>query len=141
MPLVTSWIGHHPIHAQLAAAYGLVGLGSAVSYWILARRVIRANGDSSVVARAVGKDIKGNVSLVFYMAGTCQAFAAPRGVLGHLCLGRAAVVRPDRRLAPLEESRLIGLVGRMHSAVGGPVGGRPADECTVKERELPAEAA
>jgi uncharacterized membrane protein len=99
MPIVTAWMGHYPRHALPAAAYGLVGLGSAVAYWVLVRAIIRANGANSTVARAIGSDVKGNLSLALYAAGVVVAFAAP--VASYFFYGAVAVMWfvPDRRLA------------------------------------------
>jgi uncharacterized membrane protein len=98
MPLVTAWIGRYPIHAVPAAAYGVVGLGSAIAYWVLVRRIIHANGESSVVAQAIGRDLKGSVSLVLYLAGVGFAFVTP--VMSYLLYAAVAVMWfvPDRRL-------------------------------------------
>ncbi|MGA2528884.1 MAG: TMEM175 family protein [Acidimicrobiales bacterium] len=104
MPIVTAWIGHYPIHSLPAASYGVVGLGAAVGYWILVRRIIHANGDSSTVARAIGSDLKGNISLVFYVAGTGLAFVAP--VVSYVLYAAVAVMWfvPDRRLVTAEDA-------------------------------------
>jgi uncharacterized membrane protein len=105
MPLVTGWVGKYPRHALPAAAYGLVGLGSAIAYWILVRMIIRANGTDSTVARAIGSDIKGNLSLVLYAAGIGLAFAAP--VASYALYAAVAIMWfvPDRRFViPQEET-------------------------------------
>jgi uncharacterized membrane protein len=103
MPIVTAWIGRYPIHALPAASYGLVGLGSALAYWVLVRRIIRANGDSSIVARAIGSDLKGNASLVFYVAGVGLAFAEP--IVSYVIYAAVALMWfvPDRRLFTTKE--------------------------------------
>ena len=103
MPIVTGWVGRYPRHGLPIAAYGLVGLGSAIAYWILVRMIIRANGRESAVARAIGSDIKGNVSLVLYAAGVGLAFAAP--VASYAAYAAVAVMWlvPDRRLALSQE--------------------------------------
>ncbi|MGO9581393.1 MAG: TMEM175 family protein [Acidimicrobiales bacterium] len=104
LPIVTGWVGRYPLHALPAAAYGVVGLGSAAAYWILVRRIIHANGDSSAIARAIGSDMKGNLSLILYAAGAGSAFAAP--VASYVMYGAVAVMWfvPDRRLALTQEA-------------------------------------
>ena len=104
MPIVTAWIGRYPIHALPAASYGVVGLGAAVGYWILVRRIIHANGDRSHVAKAIGSDLKGNLSLVLYVSGTGLAFAAP--VASYVLYAAVAVMWfvPDRRLVTEDAS-------------------------------------
>ncbi len=99
LPIVTGWVGKFPRHALPAGAYGAVGLGSAVAFWILVRMIIRANGRESTVARAIGSDIKGNLSLVLYAAGVGLAAVTP--VASYVLYGTVAFMWfvPDRRLA------------------------------------------
>ncbi len=109
LPVVTAWVGKFPSHALPAAAYGLVGLGSAIAFWILVRAIIRANGADSTVARAIGSDIKGNLSLVLYAFGAGLAFVAP--VVSYVMYGAVAVMWfvPDRRFTlPQEGAEAIG---------------------------------
>ncbi len=104
MPLVTAWIGRYPVHALPAACYGVVALGCAIAYWVLVRRIISANGENSVVARAIGKDFKGNISLVCYLVGTGIAFVAPLASYGIYASVAVMWFVPDRRLAPSPEA-------------------------------------
>ena len=60
-----------------AAAYGVVLLASGFAYSLLVRALIRANGRDSAVARAIGSDVKGNLSLVIYAAAIPLAFVSP----------------------------------------------------------------
>jgi uncharacterized membrane protein len=74
LPIITDWVGKDPDHALPAAFYGAIALGAGLAYSILVRAIIRANGKDSRVARAVGSDLKGNLSVVLYAAGTGLAF-------------------------------------------------------------------
>jgi len=98
LPIVTGWVGSFPVHSVPAASYGMVGLGSALAYWILVRMIIHANGRDSAVARAVGSDLKGNLSLVLYLAGIGVAAASP--VASYALYAAVAIMWfvPDRRL-------------------------------------------
>lgn len=99
LPIVTGWVGKFPRHALPAGAYGAVALGSAVAFWILVRMIIRANGRESTVARAIGSDSKGNLSLVLYAAGVGLAAVTP--VASYVLYGTVALMWfvPDRRFA------------------------------------------
>jgi uncharacterized membrane protein len=99
LPIATGWVGRFPLHPYPSAAYGLLGLATAVAYWILVRAIIRANGKDSRVARAIRSDLKGRLSLVLYAAGTGLAFAAP--VASYVAYVVVAIMWfvPDRRLA------------------------------------------
>ena len=103
-PIVTAWIGRYPRHALPAAFYGVVGLGSALAYWILVRMIVRANGTSSAVAKGIGSDLKGKLSPVLYLGGIGLAFAAP--VVSYVIYASVALMWfiPDRRLAVSREA-------------------------------------
>jgi uncharacterized membrane protein len=101
LPIATGWVGHFPSDAIPAAAYGMLGLASAVAYWILVRAIIRANGKDSVVARAIRSDVKGKLSLVLYAAGAGLAFLTPvAAYVAYVAVGVMWFV-PDRRLVPV----------------------------------------
>jgi uncharacterized membrane protein len=97
-PIVTGWMGHYPSHRLPAASYGVIGFGSAVAYWVLVRMIIRANGNNSIVARAIGSDIKGYLSLLLYALGAGLAAVTP--VASYVLYASVAVIWfvPDRRL-------------------------------------------
>ena len=97
LPIVTDWVGSYPNHALPAASYGLISLGAGFGYWLLVRTIIRANGRTSRVAQAVGGDLKGNLSVVFYAAGTGLAFV--NRVVSYALYAAVALmwIIPDRR--------------------------------------------
>jgi uncharacterized membrane protein len=99
LPVLTEWIGEHYRQSAPAAVYGLVGLGAALAYTILTRAIIRADGSDSLVAAAIGSDVKGRASLVFYAAATGLAFVSP--FISYALFAAVAVMWfvPDRRLS------------------------------------------
>ena len=44
------------------ATYGVVLLAAALAYWILQGAILRQDGCDSVLARAIGRDLKGKAS-------------------------------------------------------------------------------
>jgi uncharacterized membrane protein len=100
LPIATGWVGRFPFYRYPSAFYGLLGLATAIAYWILVRAIIRANGKDSRVARAMGSDTKGRLSLVLYAAGTGLAFAAPVAAYVAYVVVALMWFVPDRRLAP-----------------------------------------
>ncbi len=98
MPLVTAWVGRYPRHTAPAVAFGAVALGAAVAYSLLVRRIIRVNGRDSAVARSIGTDRKGYLSLALYTSGVGLAFVTPW--LSYAFYAAVAVLWfiPDRRL-------------------------------------------
>jgi len=71
---------------------------SAVAYLLLERSIIACNGPHSKLARAVGSDLKGKVSLLMYTLAIPLAFVRPWIAL--LLYVAVAVVWfiPDRRI-------------------------------------------
>ena len=98
IPVLTEWIGEHYQDHAPAATYGFVCLGAAVAFVILTRAIIRADGSSSPVAAAIGRDVKGRASLVIYAAATVLAFVSPW--ISYALFVAVAVIWfvPDRRL-------------------------------------------
>jgi uncharacterized membrane protein len=74
IPFVTGWMGENHAAAVPTAAYGVVGLGSAIAYTILQTRIIAVEGPKSKLAVAVRGDVKGKMSLVMYIAAVGLAF-------------------------------------------------------------------
>jgi uncharacterized membrane protein len=100
LPIATGWVGHFPNSAIPAAAYGVLGLASAVAYWILVRTIITANGKDSRVARGIRGDVKGKVSLVLYALGVGLAFLSPYAAYAAYVVVGIMWFVPDRRLTP-----------------------------------------
>jgi len=73
-PFVTGWMGENHFAPLPSALYGVVLLMASMAYWILTRAIISAEGQSSLLAKAIGKDNKGNLSLVLYAAAIPLAF-------------------------------------------------------------------
>jgi hypothetical protein len=68
--------------------------------------IIRVNGPDSVVARGIGSDLKGKLSLVLYGAGVGFAFLEP--MVSYFIFAAVAVMWfvPDRRLTTSPEVSL-----------------------------------
>ena len=98
VPFVTGWMGENHFAPVPTAAYGAVLLMAAVAYWILQRTIIRSQGPGSVLARAVGGDIKGNLSPLFYLLAIPAAFVRP-WISGALYIAVGVMwLLPDQRI-------------------------------------------
>ena len=98
VPFVTGWVGHSPFDAVPAAAYGIVMLFAGVAYWILEQAIIAGAGRESRVARALGSDVKGLVSIALYGAAIGLAFLHT-AISDAIYAGVALMwLIPDRRL-------------------------------------------
>ena len=67
-PVTTAWMGENEFTPMPSAVYGFVLLMAGIAYLLLERAIIAADGPSSVLRLAVGKDWKGRLSPVFYVA-------------------------------------------------------------------------
>jgi uncharacterized membrane protein len=74
VPFVTSWTGQNRFAPLPTALYGVVFIMAAVAYIILQQCIIRLQGRDSRLAAAVGKDVKGKLSLLLYAVGIPVAF-------------------------------------------------------------------
>lgn len=98
LPAVTAWMGQNHSAPVPTALYGGVLLAAAIAYTILEWSIIRTHGRSSVLARAVGNDFKGYLSIALYVTGIAVAFAAP--LAAQFFYGAVALtwLIPDRRI-------------------------------------------
>jgi uncharacterized membrane protein len=78
VPVATGWMGENHFAPATLAVYGGILLASAVAYSLLQNRLIALNGGpASPLARAVGRDWKGKLSPVLYLAGIVSSFWLP----------------------------------------------------------------
>jgi len=97
-PFVTGWMGENHFTVLPTALYGVVLLMAAVAYWILQQTIIARHGGESLLAKAVGRDLKGKLSPVLYVIAIFSAFIAP-WVAGALYVLVAVLwLVPDRRI-------------------------------------------
>jgi len=100
-PFATAWMGENNFAALPVALYGVVLLFAALAYYILVRALIAHHGEKSTLARAIGKDFKGKISVAFYVLAIPGAFLAPWIAYG-LYIGVAVIwLVPDRRIENL----------------------------------------
>jgi uncharacterized membrane protein len=101
VPFVTSWMGENHFATEPVAIYGVVLLGAAIAYFIMTIVLLRSHPPDSLLARALGRDFKGKISLVFYVAGIASAWWLP--ALGGALYALVAVIWlvPDTRFERL----------------------------------------
>jgi len=75
-PFTTSWMGETRFAPRPVALYGVVLLLAAIAYYILVRALIAVHGRESLLATAVGLDVKGKVSLGFYAVAIPLSFVS-----------------------------------------------------------------
>jgi uncharacterized membrane protein len=74
VPFVTAWMGENHFAAAPTALYGAVMLAAAIAYWILLRTILAAQGRHTLLATAVGRDMKGKLSPLLYLIAIPLAF-------------------------------------------------------------------
>ena len=98
VPFVTAWMGENDFAAVPVALYGVVLLFAACAYSILVRRLIKLHGRDSTLASALGRDVKGKLSISLYAAAIPLAFVSP-WIAGALYVSVAVMwLIPDRRI-------------------------------------------
>lgn len=73
-PFTTAWVGEDHLAALPTALYGVVLFMAAMAYWLLQHFIIAAQGEESVLKKAVGADWKGKASQISYVIGALLAF-------------------------------------------------------------------
>ena len=77
IPFTTGWMGENDFARLPTAVYGVSLLMPAIAYTVLARVIIRAHGKDALLARAIGRDVKGWISLACYAAAIPLALYQP----------------------------------------------------------------
>jgi len=98
VPFVTGWMGENHFAAWPVALYGAVLLFAAIAYFILAHVLVSLHGRTSVIGIALGRDFKGKVSMVIYLAAIPLAFYRPWMAFALYMSVAAMWLVPDRRI-------------------------------------------
>lgn len=106
-PVVTAWMGERHAAPFTVAAYGMVPLASAIAYFILTRTLLALHPADSRLARALGADWKGKVSVVAYLVAVAMAFTERWVAIGIYVAVALVWLVPDRRI-----ERALGLERR-----------------------------
>ncbi len=98
LPFTTAYMSENYFAAVPVAVYGVSLLAPAFAYYVLAVTMRRSEGEDSLLARALGADFKGKISLVCYLVGIALAFVDPW--LGEALYVAVALLWliPDRRI-------------------------------------------
>jgi uncharacterized membrane protein len=77
VPFVSGWMGENHLARLPVALYGVVLLGAGLAYRILVLALLREHEGGSILARAVGRDRKGKISVVLYALAIPLAALSP----------------------------------------------------------------
>ena len=104
-PFTTAWMGENHLAAIPTAIYGFVLLMAAIAYYILQRTIIAKEGRESLLAQAVGRDWKGKLSPLLYLAAIPLAFVSPWIAGGLYVFAALLWLIPDPRIEREIEKR------------------------------------
>ena len=98
VPFATAWMGENHFAKLPTAVYGVALLMPALAYSLLQKAILRREGQDSTLATALGRDIKGKISPVLYVAAIALSFVSP--LLAGIIYVSVAVMWliPDRRI-------------------------------------------
>jgi uncharacterized membrane protein len=97
-PFATGWMGENHFTAVPTALYGVVLLMAAIAYLVLQRAIIRAQGQDSVLQKAIGRDWKGKLSLVLYIIAIVVTLRYPWIAQAIFVIAALTWLVPDRRI-------------------------------------------
>ena len=97
-PFVTGWMGENHFAQLPTALYGGVLLMAAIAYTILTLTIINEEGADSLLAKAVGRDRKGKLSIVAYIVAIALSFVNHWLAAAIYILVALAWLVPDRRI-------------------------------------------
>lgn len=98
IPFVTGWMGENHFSTLPVALYGVVLWLSAMAYYMMVHALMKIHVKDSVLAAAIGKDVKGLRSLYIYTAAIPLAFLAPWIAIALYVTVAIMWFIPDRRI-------------------------------------------
>jgi uncharacterized membrane protein len=104
-PFTTAWMGENHLAPIPTAIYGFVLLMAAIAYYVLQRTIIGKEGRESLLAQAVGKDWKGKLSPLLYLAAIPLAFVSAWIAAGLYVFAALLWFIPDPRIERELEKR------------------------------------
>ena len=72
-PFTTAWMDETDLARTPLVLYGCNLLAAAIAFTLLVRAIFHAEGPDSLLREAMGRDLKGKVSPVLYLAGIASA--------------------------------------------------------------------
>ncbi|HUD88520.1 MAG TPA: TMEM175 family protein [Xanthobacteraceae bacterium] len=105
VPAATAWLGDNFPAPVPTAVYGGTLLMPAIAYYLLELAIIHKQGAHSVLAHALGRDLKGKISPILYVAGIALAFVVPWLSIAIYVLVAVMWLVPDKRIEKVLSER------------------------------------
>jgi len=103
VPFVTGWMSENHFESLPVALYGVNLLCAGIAYYLLAHCLREIHGDESSIARSLGSDFKGKISVVLYAIAIPMAFVRWWIACAVYVLVAAMWLVPDRRFEKRED--------------------------------------
>jgi uncharacterized membrane protein len=98
IPFVTAWMSESSFPTVPVVVYGIVLTAAGFAWVLLQSRLLRIEGEGSLLAASVGADVKGRISLLVYLAGIGLSFADRwLGIAAYVTVALMWFI-PDRRV-------------------------------------------
>jgi uncharacterized membrane protein len=98
VPFTTAWIGQTNYAPVPVAVYGVMLLFAGISYFVLTKALINRHGKDSLLARSIGSDWKGAVSVLLYIVAIPLSFWKAAVACGIYVLVAILWLVPDPRI-------------------------------------------
>ena len=98
VPFATAWMGQNYLQPTPTALYGVVLMMAAISYYLLQSCILCSEGEDSMLLKAIGKDLKGKLSVGSYIAATAIAYYVPWVSFAIYVLVAMIWFIPDKRI-------------------------------------------
>jgi len=98
IPAATAWMGDNFLASLPTAIYGITLLMPAIAYYLLQMAIMHKQGTQSLLAQALGTDLKGKISPVLYFAAIGLAYVSPWLSIAIYALVAVMWLVPDRRI-------------------------------------------
>ena len=98
VPFVTSWMGENRFAPWPVALYGIVLFFAGFAYFILTKTLIARHGRDSVLATALGSDLKEKVSVILYALAIPLSFVNSLYACALYIFIAVMWLIPDRRI-------------------------------------------
>ena len=97
-PFTTGWMGENHFTAVPTALYGVVLLMAGIAYYLLQQAIIRAQGQDSILKKAIGRDWKGKLSPALYIVAIVATLRSSWIAQAIFVIAALIWLIPDRRI-------------------------------------------
>lgn len=98
VPFTTGWMAENHFAPNTTALYGVNLLMAAIAYFILQTIILRIHGKDSLLAKAIGSDLKGKASPVLYIIAILFSFINEYAACSIYILVALIWLIPDKRI-------------------------------------------